>query len=222
MTDEFIREVDDEYRRQRIAEIWARYGLAIVVLAVLLVGGVGGWRYWQHLESQKAEAASTRFEDAVGLARDGKGEEAEAVLRQMSADGPAGYALLARFRLAAELGQGDAEAGAKAYDALASDGVTDQAMRDLARLRAASLRLGTGDGAAGSRELEGMAVPGNPWRHTARELLGLAALKRGDFDGAGRWFDGIAADRETPTNLRGRLEIYTALAAGGPVVQTTQ
>jgi hypothetical protein len=52
-------------------------------------------------------------------------------------------------------------------------------------------------------------------------MLGLIGLKRGDYDFAGKWFDEIAADRETPQSLRGRLEIYTALVAAGPV-QVTQ
>jgi hypothetical protein len=69
--------------------------------------------------------------------------------------------------------------------------------------------------------LQGLASPANTWRHTARELLGLEALKTGDYEGASRWFDQIATDRETPPSLRQRLEIYTALAAGGPV-QATQ
>ncbi len=46
------------------------------------------------------------------------------------------------------------------------------------------------------------------------------ALKKGDFEGAGRWFDQIAADRETPAGLRQRLEIYVGLVAGGPVQVT--
>jgi hypothetical protein len=66
-----------------------------------------------------------------------------------------------------------------------------------------------------------MATPTNPWRHSARELLGLSGLKAGDLEFAGRWFDQIAADRETPAGLRQRLEVYTALVAGGPV-QVTQ
>jgi len=95
-------------------------------------------------------------------------------------------------------------------------------LRDLARLRAAMLRLDLPDAAAPARSsLQGLAVPTSPWRHTARELLGLEALKAGDYDGAGRWFDQIAADRETPQGLRQRLEFYTAVVAGGPV-QTTQ
>lgn len=220
--DEFIREVDEEYRRERIARAWNRFGGLIVVAAIVLVAAIGGWRYWQHREAQRAEAAATQFDDAVQLARDGKGSEAETALEALSRDAPAGYRLLARLRLAAELGTTDAPAGAKAFDALAADPAADAGVQGLARLRAASLRLGSDEtAAAAQRELEGMAVPANPWRHSARELLGLSALKRGDSDAAGRWFDQIAADRDTPPNLRGRMEIYTALVAGGPV-QTTQ
>lgn len=219
--DNFIREVDEEYRRERIAQIWARFGGLIVALAVLLIAGIAGWRYWQHLELQRQEAAGARFAQAVQLSREEKGEESEATLKALVADGPAGYRLVSRFRLAAELGRsGTGEEGAKAFDAIANDGSVDPVLRDLARLRAASIRLDSEPDAA-TRALEPLAAPGNPMRHTARELLGLAALKRGDFEGAGRWFDQIAQDRGTPQNLRGRLEIYTALAAGGPV-QVTQ
>jgi hypothetical protein len=70
------------------------------------------------------------------------------------------------------------------------------------------------------RDLERLAAPTNPWRHTARELLGLAGLKRGDYEAAGRWFEQIAADRDTPAGLRSRIEIYMALVAGGPVQPT--
>ena len=220
--DEFIREVDEEYRRERIAQVWNRFGGLILAAAILLVAGIGGWRYWQHAETTRAEAAATRFEDAVQLARDGKGTEAEKDLETLAADAPAGYRMLARFRLAAQLGTDDASAGAKAFDALAADPAVDGGLQGLARFRAASLRLGLDEtAAAAERELEALAVPANPWRHSARELLGLAALKRGDTDAAGRWFDQIAADRNTPPNLRGRMEIYTALVAGGSV-QTTQ
>ena len=219
--DEFIREVDEEYRRQRINEIWQRYSALIIGIAVLVVAGVGGWRYWQHQELQRSEAASTRFATALQLSRDGKADDAEKALAALASDAPLGYRLLARFRLAAEQGKSDAEAGAKAYDALASDTAVDANLRDLARLRGAILRLDREGGSDAARVLEQLASPTNAWRHTAREMLGLAALRRGDADGAGRWFDQIATDRDTPAGLRSRLEIYTALAAGGPV-QITQ
>jgi hypothetical protein len=72
--------------------------------------------------------------------------------------------------------------------------------QDLARLRAAYLRI-DGDPTAVRPGLERLAAPTNPWRHSARELLGLSGLKAGDYDVASRWFDQIAADRETPQGL---------------------
>jgi hypothetical protein len=218
--DEFIREVDEEYRRDQIARIWNRYSGVIVAIAVLIVAAVGGWRYWQHSELTRAQTAAVRYQEALELGRDGKGKEAEQALEALAKDATGGYRLLARFRLAAELGKENAEDGAKAYDALAGDGSVDAVWQDLARLRAVLLRVDTADAAAYRPSLERLAVPSNVWRHTARELLGLSGLRAGDMDYAGRWFDQIAADRETPAALRQRLEIYTALVAGGPVEVT--
>jgi len=219
--DEFIREVDEEYRRDRIAQAWAKYNGVIIGLAILLVAAVGGWRFYEHQQETRAQAAAARYQDAIELAAEGKGEEARTGFDALAKEAPAGYALLARFRVAAELGKGNAEDAAKAYDALAADTGIDPLWRDLARLRAATLRMDSADQAAIRGALEPLAAPSNVWRHSARELLGLSGLKSGDMDYAGRWFDQIAADRETPASLRQRLETYTALVAGGPV-QVTQ
>jgi hypothetical protein len=219
-SNEFIREVDEEYRRDRIAQVWKQYNGVIIALAALVVAAVGGWRYWQHYQRTQAEAAATRYQEALRLDQEGKSEEAAQTLRGLTTDAAAGYRLLARFRLAAELGQQNAEDGAKSFDALAGESGVPPLLQDLARLRAAMLRLDA-DPAGARNALEQLANPSNSWRHTAREMLGLSALKRSDYDGAGRWFDQIAADRETPQSLRSRLEIYTALVAAGPV-QVTQ
>lgn len=219
--DQFIREVDEEYRRDQIARIWKRYSGLIVAVAILVVGGVGGWRYWQHVEAERAQASGTRFQEAVQFAQTGKTDEAEKVLSALVAEAPAGYQMLARFRLAAEEGTRDPEAGARLYDLLAVDAGAQGSLRDLARLRGALLRLGTTEAARALSDLEALANPTNPFRHSAREFLGLAALKRGEFETAGRWFDQITVDTDTPAGLRSRLEVYSALVAGGPV-QTTQ
>jgi hypothetical protein len=219
--DEFIREVDEEYRRDQMAQIWRRYNGVIIGIAALIVASVGGWRYWEHRQESLSQAAAVRYEDALKLSREGKGQEAQAALESLAKEDGTGYSLLARFRLAAELGQQNPENGASAYDALASDAQIGAIWRDLARLRAAWLRLDTADPAQVRPALEPLAAPTNAWRHSARELLGLSGLKAGDMEYAGRWFDQIAADRETPPALRQRLAVYTALVAGGPV-QVTQ
>ncbi len=218
--NEFFREVDEEYRRDRMANFWRRYSALVVGLLVLLVVGVGGWRYWQFAERSRAESAAAQYQDAVAMAGGGDGEAAQKSLETLAQSGPEGYRILAQFRLAAEKGRSSAEEGAAAFDALADNAALSPNLQDLARLRAAVLRL---DGAPDRALpiLERLVTPSGVYRHSAREMLGLSALRRGDFEAAGKWFDQIAADRETPANLRSRLEIYAGLTAGGPV-QVTQ
>lgn len=220
--DEFIREVDEEYRRDQMAQIWKRYNGVIIGVAALVVAGVGGWRYWEHYQDTRSQASAVRYEEALRLSSEDKGQESQAAFEALiKEDGSAGYNLLARFRLAAEMGASSVENGASAFDALANDASVPPLWKDLARLRAAWLRIDTAEPARLRQAVEPLAVPSNAWRHSARELLGLSGLKAGDMDYAGRWFDQIAADRETPSALRQRLAIYTALVAGGPV-QATQ
>ena len=214
---EFIREVDEEYRRERILAIWRRYSGVIVAIAILVIAGIGGWRYWQHRQEQEAQAAAIRFQDAVQLALDGKAEEAGKAFEAVGQDAPGGYRMLARFRQAAETARTNSADGAKAFDALSGDGSLTGGLQDLARLRGAMLRLDTAEAGQGVQALERLATPTGAWRHTAREFLGLSAIKRGEYESAGKWFDQIAADRDTPQGLRARLEIYSGLVAGGAV-----
>ncbi|HYI90367.1 MAG TPA: GTPase, partial [Beijerinckiaceae bacterium] len=91
-------------------------------------------------------------------------DEAEQRLAALAKEAPPGYQTLSRFRLAAEQGRQNPDAGAKAYDALAADGGVEPVMQDLARLRAAMLRIDTADSAAVQPSLERLATPTNVWR----------------------------------------------------------
>lgn len=217
--NEFIREVNEDYRRDQVANIWRRYSGVIIALAILVVAGVGGWRYWQSAQRSAAEAASEQFDRANRLARDGKAQEADKIFDDLEAQGPAGYRLLARIRAATEAGKADPAKGAAEFDRIAADSAVGEGLRDLARLCAALLRIDMPDPAPALASLQSLAA-GSPFRHTAREMLGLSALRRGQYEEAGRWFDQLNADPETPQGLRQRIEVYVALVAGGPVTVT--
>jgi hypothetical protein len=45
--------------------------------------------------------------------------------------------------------------------------------------------------------------------------LGLAALKRGDLEDAGKWLDQIVVDPNAPQNLRQQVNAYLSLVRGG-------
>lgn len=218
--NEFFREVDEDFRRDQMARFWKRWSGLIIGAVVIVVVGVAGWRYWEYLETTRAQEAAARFYEAQQQIEQSNVSAGQGTLEELAAaGGNAGYALLARFRLAASQGQQNPDAGAVAYDALADDANVPENFRNLARLRAALLRLDTQYDTAAA-QLQSLATPENPYRHSAREALGVAALKRGDYDAAGNWFDQLAMDAETPQALRGRLEIYSALVAAGPLQPT--
>lgn len=219
MSDIF-REVEEEVRRDKAAEIWKKYGKLFIVGAVLLVAGTAGWSAWQQYQRKQAELAASRFEAAIVESREGRSKEATAALEALAKDAPAGYREIARLRAAAELGRTDKAAAAAAFDALANDGSLSATLRGLARLRAAQYAADTLDRAALKAKLDPLLSPAGPWTPNARELLGLAALKAGAYDEAGREFDAITVDPAAPPALKERVEAYLGLVRGGPVKTT--
>ncbi len=63
-------------------------------------------------------------------------------------------------------------------------------------------------------KLEPLTAAGRPFRHSARELLALAAWRANDSAAAKRWFDLIATDAETPASMRQRIDVLMTLSGG--------
>jgi hypothetical protein len=216
MSDIF-REVDEDMRRDKAAAFWRRHGSKVIVVLALVVVATAGWRFYEYRQRLAAEVASSRYEEALKLIREQRGDEAEKVLAEAATTEHKGYAVLSRFRLAAQMSQRDVDAGANAYDVLAADAKVDATMRELATLRAIMLRKDNVDAKDTVAKLTPLAAPNKPWRHQARELLGLTALKSADYETAGRYFDQLVIDSETPQSMRSRAQLYLALVAAGPV-----
>ena len=97
-TDHFMREVQEEMRRERLAGIWDRYGVFIIAAAVLLVLAVGGYKYAEYRSLIARQAAGVEFESAARLAAQGKAQEAHKAFEAMIKNAPPGYGALARLR----------------------------------------------------------------------------------------------------------------------------
>ena len=84
-----------------------------------------------------------------------------------------------------------AKAAIAAYEKIAADGAVGPVLQDLAALRAGALLIDAGSFDEARRLLEPLTGPDRTFRHTARELLALAAWRAGDATAAKRWFDMI-------------------------------
>lgn len=211
MSDIF-HEVDEEVRREKLKQLWERHSNLIVALALLVVLAVGGWRGYDWWETKKAAESGSAFEAALLLAEDGKQAEAQAAFAKLAQEGSGGYRILARFREAAELAKNDAPAAVQAYGALAADSSIGRTLQDLAAVRGGLIMVDTAPLAELTAKLEPLTSADRPFRHTARELLALAAWRAGDATAAKRWFDLIATDAETPAGTRQRMDVLMTLS----------
>lgn len=211
---DIFNEVDEEVRRERLKQLWTRYGNVIIAAAILIVIGVGGWRGWQYWEAKKAAETGAAFEAAANLATEGKTEDAIAAFSRIIAEGTSGYRLLARFREATEVAERDRAAAVKEYDALAADPSVPRALQDLAAIRAGLLLMDSTSYDELARRLEPLTANDRVFRHTARELLAVSAWRNSNAAAMRRWIDMIATDAQTPASTRARVEVLTAISPG--------
>lgn len=209
---DIFREVDEEVRREKLQQLWEQHSNLIVALALAVVLAVAGWRGYDWWENKKAAESGQAFEAALTLAESGKQDEARAAFGKLAEEGSSGYRVLARFREAAGLAKTDPGAAAQAYAIIAADSSFGRTMQDLAMVRAGLLMVDTAPLAELTTRLEPLTAADRPFRHTAREILALAAWRAGDKAAAKRWFDLITTDAETPAGTRQRMEVLMTLS----------
>ncbi len=199
-------EVDEDLRADRAQRFLKRYGSwigAAMLLVVAAVGGLQGWRWYQ--DRQAVKAAETFL--AASTAAAATGADAKAVADRFgatAADAPAGYRTLARLRAAALLVGPDAPAALAQYDQLSRDSAVEPLYRDLATLLWGLHGLGVTEPAQIESRLAPLAVAGNPWHASAREVRALAALQRGDAAAARQGLEALANDVTAPQGVRER------------------
>ncbi len=221
-TDHFIREVDEELRREQITTLWQRYGkylIAACVLVVLATAGLRGWDWWREREAARI---GDLYLAADQLVTEEDNSEAIKAFEAIATSEKGGYSAIAGLRAATlKITSGDKAGAIALYDKIAGDGRVDDILQDLARLRAAYLALDEDDMDGAASRVSKLAVTGNPWRHGAREVLGLVALDKGDNDAALSHFADIERDEEAPSDIRARATALLAVLQGAALPAKT-
>jgi len=206
-SDNLFREIDEDIRQEKYAELWKKYGIYVIIAAVLMVGGVAGYQGWRTYDLNTRETASDRLIGAQELIPVDPAA-AEQTLLGIADDGPDGYAMLARFQSAALIGErGDRDLAAAAYWELSQQDI-DPMYKDLAIILGTEQILAKTTAPSNPAELlerlEPVAAPGNAWRFSARELQGVIAWQTGDMERTRELFTGLAGNPSAPAGLRAR------------------
>ena len=69
--DSFLREVDEELRRDQLTGFWKRYGRWIIAGIGLGLAALAGWLVWQDRQFKAASLESEQLDDALRKATTG-------------------------------------------------------------------------------------------------------------------------------------------------------
>lgn len=212
---DIFQEIDEEIRRDRVADLWKRYGNYVVAAAAVVVVATVAVVGWREYRDRQHRAQAAVFLQAMDQAARGDADAAKATFGRLAKEGDAGYATLARLQEAALLAKAGDNAGATAiYDAIAKDGRADAVFRDLAVLLAAQHTLDSADPAQLAQRLQPLTQDKNPWRHSALELTALLAKRTGDAAKAKEIYTKLADDLSAPPGLRARATEMLAIIGG--------
>lgn len=203
--DSFIREVDENLKRDQ-ARDFAKNNLPWIIAAVVLfLAAIGGYLYWRNHQQQQA---GERSEQLAAIFRDVGTPKAATVqprLEQVANDSDGATEATARFAKAAvALENNDRQAALAEYSKLASDSSLAEPYREAATIRRTALEFDSLKPEEVVARLQPFNKAGNPWFGSAGEMTAMALLRQGKKAEAGRLFAAIAGDTQVPETIRSR------------------
>jgi hypothetical protein len=201
----FLREVDDELRRERVNSFFTRYGWWILAGAVLFLAAIGGTIWWRGHQVEVAGQQGETLLSALNSIEAGARNAALPKIAELSQSRVEGYRAAALFtRANSETTAGNAPAAIATLRGIAQDESMDEAYRQAALIRQTMLEFDALPPQAVVQRLRPLVHPGSPWLGSAGEMLGVAYLKLHRPNLAGPVFAAIGNDEHTPDTIRQR------------------
>lgn len=201
-SDSFLSEVTEEVRRDRMIRFFRRNAIYIAAAVIVIIGTavVLEWR------RSSAQSAAQARGDALWAALEEEDAGARAAaLAPVEISGESGAALLNLHRAAALLGAGETADAVTLLQSTATAAGVDSALRDVARLKLATIR----DDALAPQErlnlLDVLSAEGHAFRGLALEQRALLHIENGDMSAASTDMQAVLDDAATTDALRLRV-----------------
>ena len=224
ISDTFVREVDENLRRDQLRDFFREYGSWLIAALILFLAASGGFIWWQQHKQQRSEAEVEQLAQVykdIGVGNVTKVPQQLDELAQSGSKGVRATALFTRAAFAVQ--QNDTKTAIAKYRQIAGDSGFPQPYRDAALIRQTALEFDQLQPQEVISRMQPLAKPGEPWFGTAGEMTALALIKQGKRAEAGRLFATLAKDKNVPGTLRNRsIQIAGGLgvdASDAPPVQ---
>lgn len=226
LSETFVREVDENLRRDQLRDFFKAYGNWLILAVILFLAASGGFIWWKQHQVQEHEGQVEKLAQVYKDIGGGNTAQAPQQLDELSKSGAKAVRASAMFaRAALALQQNDVKLATSTFQSIADNSGLPKPYRDAALIRQTALEFDQLKPDEVISRLEPLAKPGEPWFGTAGELTALAMVKQGKRQEAGQLFAAIAKDAGVPQTIRARaVQVAATLgvdasAAIGPQAQ---
>lgn len=201
----FLREVDEELRRDQMNRFVKRYGWAILAAFVLLLGALGGFLWWkEHRQTAVAQEGETLTAALDSLEAGNRNAAAPKIAELQNSSVP-GYRAAALFAQAnSQIAANSIPAAIATLRGIAANEELDETYRQAALVRQTQLEFDSLPPQQVVQRMRPLARAGSPWLGSAGEMLGVAYLKMHRPELAGPVFAEIGRDHNVPDSIRTR------------------
>ena len=203
-------EVAADLDRQRLQNLWNRYGLLAIAAAVVVVLGTGVISAWQSWHTEKNQRVTGELIDIVRHDDTDTAKQIAALTAFAAKNLAMAQAAIASLQAAAlEVKQGHIDKAIELYRDMQTHGKDPHMVpfAEFATLMSVKLRMDSEDPVQLARSLDVIAQDSSPWRYTAREYQGYLALKAGDKAKAKTLFTDLSQGADVPASLSERATV---------------
>jgi len=205
ITETFVREVDENLRRDQMQNFFKAYGSWLIVAVVFFLGASGGFIWWKQHQVQQSQAQVEKLAQIYKDIGSGNTSQSPQQLDEISKNGSKAVRASALFaRAALALQQNDVKLATGTYKTIANDDGLPDPYRHAALIRQTALEFDQLKPEEVIARLQPLAKAGEPWFGTAGEMTALSMIKQGRKQEAGQLFAAIAKDQSVPETIRGR------------------
>lgn len=212
--DEFLVEVENDIRKEKMLQLWKQYGKQVVAGVVGIIILISGYNFWSYYEQNKRTQMAEKLIAAQDFIGQGETEKAQTILSSMATGSPTVYQQLALFQKAGLLSQKPEEMR-EIYQQLAANTKIDPLWRDLATLLKVMVSIDQPNAKIDDllMELSTLTTNQNPWRYLANEIKGVLLHRKGDNTQAAELFAKLVQDNQTPSGISMRARLMVQIVS---------
>ena len=205
MSEEFIREVDEDLKEEKRIKLWKQLLPYVLSISLGIVIFTSGYVFWENYSKRSKQRLGDDFTAAVQLLNEDDLDAALIALDRIVDKGSDGYVTLAKMKKASVLiNRGETEEGLAIYLDLEKNAI-DQSFRDISTILYVMNSMDKKDPNKLLEKIKKLESS-NVWKSSALEMKAFLYLKMNNEEEAKETFQSILDLQNSPSSLANRAK----------------